>query len=86
MICFKRTIRSAIVGFFMLMTCSVFSQESSSEAVGDESKSSTNIDPSSNTSADRRGDSESKPKQQERVFKPSEEISEDSPVPFPVDI
>jgi len=30
--------------------------------------------------------SNSKPKPKEKVFKPSEEISEDSPVPFPVDI
>ncbi len=28
----------------------------------------------------------SKPESREEVFKPSEEISEDSPVPFPVDI
>ena len=28
----------------------------------------------------------SKPESREGVFKPSEEISEDSPVPFPVDI
>ena len=27
-----------------------------------------------------------KPKSADKVFKPSEEISEDSPVPFPVDI
>jgi len=28
----------------------------------------------------------SKPEQSEQVFKPSEEISEDLPVPFPIDI
>ena len=31
-------------------------------------------------------ESAEKPKSTDKIFKPSEEISEDSPVPFPVDI
>jgi len=69
----------------LLSSVQVLSQQSSTETANTESENNTNNDSSSNSES-ANNTAESKPKPQERVFKPSEEISEDSPVPFPVDI
>jgi len=64
-------------GFVTSVTL-VFAQQSSN----------TTIDQSSEqaSSAETKKKQSKKTKSKERVFKPSEEISEDLPVPFPVDI
>jgi len=76
-------IRGLFVAVFMFAVVDVLAQEVSNDEVKTQASNNTEKDSSSN---DNNKAAQSKPKSEERVFKPSEEISEDSPVPFPVDI
>ncbi len=73
---------------FVLLSLSVFAQEESINA----DQSAENVERTDNSTPEQQPTQEqtqepvgnkSKPR---KVFKPTEEISEDSPVPFPVDI
>ncbi|MBX2849877.1 MAG: hypothetical protein KTR16_16250 [Acidiferrobacterales bacterium] len=78
-----RSLQVMLMTLCMLITSPLLSQETES----DESISSEQKNPSQSDNTTTNNDNtKSKSKPQENVFKPSEEISEDLPVPFPVDI
>ncbi len=79
----KKMNKLRLLSLSVLLTCTaslvtyVSAQESTEESVSESESSQTQTSKKAQAK---------KPKSTDKVFKPSEEISVDSPVPFPVDI
>lgn len=71
-------------GLLMLFSLSGFAQNTPDEQKKPESKAST--ESSSAQAEQRKKVKQAKPKNKAKIFVPSEEISEDLPVSFPIDI
>jgi len=78
--------KTMVFVLLMSMASVLLAQQEGDQSDTDQSKPSNSSGAPNSQTINKDSNTQSKPKPAERVFKPSEEISEDSPVPFPVDI